>query len=231
MTRNARNRSHEVADLFRGRRQQPHLLGCRIHVTAYAQQRLRGPFNGFPARGGGTIDLVRIGGRDGGGLQRGVGRAPCVLTAQHTFTRPFALMHELIAECGRTRRHVAGTALHHTRRSVHLGGNCRQLIGLALEGVDQQGEFIEHAIEAHLEKPELVGMSRIGARLQVTPLHLCHAFPRTADARDQLYRHLDHLLRHHYQHHRREQHLRPWRGVGGARLRVGIARDQKADRR
>ena len=61
-----------------------------------------------------------------------------------------------------------------------------------------ESEFVDPAsYRAHYEG----AASRIGARLQVTPLHLCHAFPRTADARDQLYRHLDHLLRHHDQHH------------------------------
>ena len=125
----------------------------------------------------------------------------------------------------RPRRHIAGAALQDARRTLHLNGDGGEFVRFALHGLDQQREFVEHAVEAALEKPQFVGVPRLGTRMELSTLDLRHAFTGAPNARDQLRRHLDHLLRHDQQHHGCQEDLRPRHGIGGMIERIRIARD------
>ena len=108
-------------------------------------------------------------------------------------------MRQRVAQRGGAGGHFTGLTLDHTRGTVYLRSHRGQRIGFALHGVDQQGELIEHAIEALLEKPEFVGVTGVGAGLQVAAFHLRHALTSAADTGDEPGGHLNHLLGYDHQ--------------------------------
>ena len=72
----------------------------------------------------------------------------------------------------------------------------RNLVGFALDRRDRRADFLEHAIEALLEKAELVGFGGGGAHGEVTLLRFPHDTARAPDAlnqrrRNPLQRHRD----------------------------------------